>query len=89
MVKIRDLQDRPDQPLVRREQVASNGWSFTILVDYSLLDVMVRCPGCGTEEPLGVILGLWDSGPPHDPILTCWEDGCDHDLLDRVLEEWC
>lgn len=86
-ITLKDLQNRHDAPLVNKRQVAPNGWSYDLWVDNSLLSEYVSCNKCGEREILGVILTLWDSGPPGHEFKTCFD--CGNVMLDRNLEVWC
>lgn len=86
-ITIRDLQNRANAPLVNKTQIAPNGWSYDLWVNNELLTEFVVCNQCGEREILGVILTMWDSGPPGEEFKNCFD--CGNDLLDRNLEVWC
>ena len=81
MVTVKDLQSRPNAPLVHYEQVASNGRSYSFWVDNSIFTANCPCNKCGASEPLCVVLTFMDDN------MTCFE--CDNHWQDRTIEGWC
>ena len=89
-VTIRDLQSRPNQPLIRHYKVAPHGWSSDILVNHDVLSLNCVCAECGDTWPLYAIIPFIDRNyAPHAEHYpkTCFE--CDTDFDNKIVEGWC